>query len=186
MAIKINENIEMAYGEEVVKEWNYAAVSEKKGDDSKSGSCKLIITNKRLIHSVSSKGQVSREEIPLKHITSIDTTLSKTRKLWLLLVAAAVIIVGVVLTVFKIWQAAIPFYVIGLILIIVSILTKTRFGLCINTDIGGDNRKIYVCTNSLTPHEPFATISPNSVNVKINAAVVEDIINTIGALILTK
>jgi len=184
MAIHINEEILMADGEKIVREWNYAAVSDKK-DSEKSGACKLIVTTKRLIHSISAKGQVAREEIPLKHITSVDTVMSKSRKLWLLAIAAALVIVGVVLTVFRIWQAAIPFYVVSLILIIVSLITKTKFGLCINTDIGGDNRKLFVCTNTVSPNEPFARISASSANVSINTAVVEDIINTIGALLLT-
>lgn len=185
MALHINEDIQLAQGEQIVREWNYAAVSSKKSDD-KSGNCKLIITNRRLIHSISAKGQVAREEIPLKHITSIDTVMNKSRKLWLLAVAAAVVAVGIVLTLFNIWQAAIPFYLIGIVLIIVSLITKTRFGLCINTDIGGDNRRIYVCTSNVSPHEPFARISANSANVSIDTAVVEDIINTIGALLLTR
>lgn len=185
MALKINEEIVLASGETIVKEWNYAASGNKKNEES--GHCKLVITNRRLIHSIGSKGRLAREEIPLKHITSIDTVLTKTRKLWLIAIAAFLLAVGAALVIFNIWQASIPFFIVGVALSVLSFITKTKFGLRINTDIGGDNRTIYLC-NNIDSNDPssFSSLSVAGANITINAEVVEDIVNTIGALLLTK
>lgn len=186
MAFKINEEIVLASGESIVKEWNYAANGGKEKDD-KGGQCKLVVTNRRIIHSIGSKGRIAREEIPLSHITSVDTVFTKTRKLWLIAIAVLLFAVGAAAIIFKLWIASIPCFVLGVLLIVLAFITKTKFGLRINTDIAGDSRRIYLCNNIDSKDDGvFDSLAVAGANIKIDVAVVEEIVNTIGALLLTK
>ena len=68
----------LAKGEQVIKGWNYAA-SKQKGGEKKSAS--LIVTDKRIISEIKGSRSVSRQEIPLQAVKSIDMANSSPSKL---------------------------------------------------------------------------------------------------------
>lgn len=72
----------LAQNEHVIGEWEYAQKKEKKGFKSQKTTGSLVLTNKRIVHDLVDKRSITRKEVHLNQIVSIDYYHSKLPNFW--------------------------------------------------------------------------------------------------------
>lgn len=178
--------IELGKNENLVKSWDYATAKEK-GIFKAKTLCNLTVTDKRIILSNRGKNQNARKEIPVESITAVNSSLSKKRPWGIAVLLSLIgILLGVLLIVSKLTIPAIIVIVAALIAAVLLIILglKVRLRLDLITDINiahTDSVSIYANTIVLKKKH-----SAKPMRVAIDAAVAEEIVSTIGGLLLVK
>ena len=170
--------------EGVIKEWNYAV--SKKGMEKTEAS--LVVTNKRVVHDVKNYHSISRTEIPLKEVKSIDYYSNSKISIG----AVLAIIFGVVLAIVgfvlmgKLGDdagiAAIPI-VFGVVLVIAGIigLSKSAFTMVLYTS-GIVTEMLSIGASAIKPKRKRKR--GGKVKIKVDKNVAADIIDSLGAIVL--
>ncbi len=179
-------NIELGKNENLVKSWDYATEKEKGLFKSKI-ICNLTVTDKRIVLSNRAKNSTSREEIPVESIKAVNSSLSKKRPWGIAcLIAIIGLVVGILLisssqTLPGIIFIAVPI-VIAILLIVLGLKVRLRLDLITDIDIvHTESVSIYANTIVLTKKR-FS----KPVRVSVDAVVAEEIVSTIGGLLLIK
>lgn len=175
----------LANGEQIIKDWDYAT---QKGGAGLAGKIKktLTVTNKRIVHEVHSNVARTHQEIPLNSVKSIS--MSSVRKTSALAVLA--IILGILVAIAGIVMGTsddgtmavmVPMLLCGVILVVIGIigLGKGAFTLEIITK-GMEGTPLCVGSSSIVSRRP----KTKKIKMKVNLKVVDDIIDTLGAIIL--
>lgn len=182
MAIILSEN------EKIIKEWNYASSLE--GNEGTEHI--LAITNKRVISSTTSKNYISRQEIPLSSVTGVTSSckLQPNRS------SIAPIVIGIIFllaflvaaAITKIW-ALTAGSIIGLVVLIIGIIMKLRSNstatltiIIFNKIVSPNPLSIYV--NGINTNKKN-TENTQSIEIEVNPIIAEEIVNSIGGLLLT-
>lgn len=171
----------LAKNEKIIKEWEYA--TQKAGMHTTKKT--LTATNKRLIHEVRSSRDVTRDEVNLDNVKSLSMSSAKRISVGAviaIIIGAILLIAGVVI---KFAMEAemvvmVPFLVIGAIIIIIAIfcLKKAAFTLDIVTN---GNASIHAGSSNIVSRK-----KTNTVEIKINLGVANDIIENLGAILLDR
>ncbi|MBQ9802097.1 MAG: hypothetical protein IJW51_03405 [Clostridia bacterium] len=72
----------LAQNEHVIGEWEYAEAKAKKGFKSNKTTGSLVLTNKRIVHDLVDKRSITRKEVHLNQVVSIDYYHSKLPNFW--------------------------------------------------------------------------------------------------------
>lgn len=171
----------LAQNEVVIKSWDYAQAKQK----GKKTTEKLEITNKRVIHTVEGKNDLSRDEIPLSSIKSVsysDTIISNKLALCFILLGVLLAIVGIIVLVateFEQFPAALICIVLGIILLVLGIKLwgQCAFSMTIYTD--GIMPFNYGASKILKTAK-----KAGKVKIKIDVEAVKDIVDTFGAILI--
>ena len=172
----------LANGERIIKDWDYA---KQKGNAGLAGKIKktLTVTNKRIVHEVHSNVARTHQEIPLNSVKSI--TMSSVRKVPAGSIIAIILGALAILAMFFIPDMPVRTKAIGFgvsaLLIIIGILGlgKGAFTLEICTK-GYEGTPLNVgCSRIGT-----ASKKMKKIKMKVNFKVVDDIMDTLGAILL--
>lgn len=153
-------DIKLAAGEQIVKQWDYAKTKSQAGRSKHS----LIVTDKRLISIVESKKQLSRDDFLLKEVNgvSVKTGANKT-----------MLILGIVLC------CLVVTLLFGIIFVILG--RKRQFSLTI---YGGFVDASLIDVGSSGGILSLFRRKKKRTKVKISGSAAEEIVDTIGSLIL--
>lgn len=174
--------MKLAQNEKIIREWNYA--------DTKQGTVKtnskLVVTNKRIISESEDRFVVDRKEIPVSSVKSISTSNLHNSNilayLWII-IGALGILFGFVQLANEMGEVVLPIIIIGVIAIVIgiSLLNRGAFTLLIYTSaLEADALAMALGrTNALAIAKKGSRIK-----VRIARAVVDEMLDTIGALIL--
>ena len=175
----------LAKGEQVIKGWNYAA-SKQKGGEKKSAS--LIVTDKRIISEIKGSRSVSRQEIPLQAVKSIDmanSSPSKVGPIIAMIFGALLVIVGLIMTGKLGNQGYFAFLpiLLGVLMVIAAILKLMRmaFVLVISTE-GTEGTPLAIGASSWTQKRKTKS---GKIKVRVNRASVLEIFDSLGAIVFT-
>ena len=179
--------------ENIIKEWCYATSSK----GIKETKHTLTITNKRVIaQSISSK-KIIREELPINLIKGISS--SSTKKPSLVVPLLFFIIGGLfafmslsqLMSTFEIFFKIISFSIYALlsalfIIIGINKLKQSAFFLTFHTNERNDGAYLSIGSTNITPNALpiFKLFLNKKVSIKVNNEVAEDILNSIGSIII--
>lgn len=178
----------LAKDEEVVKDWQYATTSDKQGESQYS----LTVTNKRIIVHEEAKNYAHYEELPVADVKRVESTYCKKRNpigIVLMLIGLALLVAGAVL--------------IGLgegapeeIVMLVAGILLTAGGVLAYIFLSQAQLVVYIYS---VPADEGLDVSANSIRplfkrhryndttrVKVNPEVANEIVTTLGSLILVK
>lgn len=174
----------LANGEQIIKDWEYATQKGSTGKLKKS----LIVTNKRIVHEMHSHIARSHQEIPLNSVKSIS--MSSVRKtpigaIFAIIFGIIAVVAGIVLGTGA--NAAVMRTVmfaclgLGAVLIVIGILGLGHgaFTLEITTS-GLEGSSLYVGTSNIVTKKR----KQKKVKIKVDLKVVDDIMDTLGAILL--
>ncbi len=175
----------LANGEQVIKDWNYATQKGSAGKVTKT----LTVTNKRIVHEVHSHIARVHDEIPLDSVKSISMTSVRKTSIG----AIFAIILGVILAIASIVFSGsleenasstiilVGGIVLGIILVVLGILGLGHgaFTLEITTK-GIEGTSLYIGSSSIIPKSR----KQKKVKIKVDLKVVDDIMDTLGAILL--
>ena len=171
----------LAKNEKIIKEWEYASVKAGGHTTKKT----LTATNKRIIHEVRSSRDITRDEVNLENVKALSMSSAKRISIGAVIAiifGAFLLLAGLVLNFAADMEATltVAMMVIGVIVIIIAIffLKKAAFTLEIKTD---GSSSIYAGSSNIV-----ASNKNTTVEIKINLTVANDIIETLGAIILDK
>ena len=173
----------LANGEQIIKDWEYATQKGSTGKMKKS----LIVTNKRIVHEMHSHIARSHNEIPLNSVKSIS--MSSVRKtpvgaILAIIFGAIIAIAGLVMGFGQNGTMAtmLPMLLVGVILIVIGILGLGHgaFTLEIATK-GLEGSSLYIGTSNIVTKKRR---KQKKVKIKIDLKVVDDIMDTLGAILL--
>ena len=175
----------LANGEQIIKDWEYATQKGSTGKLKKT----LTVTNKRIVHEVHSHIARTQQEIPLNSVKSISmSSLRKTPvgAIFAIIFGIIIAIVGVFMgtqsdgagMTSTIMYACIA---LGVILIIAGILGLGHgaFTLEISTK-GLEGEPLFISTSNLSVKKKRT----KKVKIKVDLKVVDDIMDTLGAILL--
>ena len=172
----------LANGEQIIKDWEYATQKGSTGKLKKS----LIVTNKRIVHEMHSHIARSHQEIPLNSVKSIS--MSSVRKTPIGAILA--IILGIIIAIVGLVMGGgengtsvimLSSLILGAILIVIGILGLGHgaFTLEITTS-GLEGSSLYIGTSNIVTKRK----KQKKVKIKIDLKVVDDIMDTLGAILL--
>lgn len=174
----------LAKNEKVIREWDYA--------DSKQGnlktSSKLVVTNKRIISENADQYTTDRKEIPVAAVQSISTSNlhnSNLRAIVMIVGGILIALTGIILASQNegVGSMMVPFLILGVILAIIGVglLNRGAFTLLIYTSaMEAESLAMAVGkTNALAVAKKGGKLK-----VKISRDVVDEMLDTIGALII--
>ena len=172
----------LANGEKIIKDWDYA---KQKGGAGLAGKIKktLTVTNKRIVHEVHSNVARTHQEIPLNAVKSIS--MSSVRKVPTGAILAIILGIVAIAASFALpeIQPAIKFSILGVgaLLFIIGVLGLGHgaFTLEIATK-GLEGSSLYVGTSSLGSRKKRV----KKVKMKVDLKVVDDIMDTLGAILI--
>lgn len=167
--------------ENVIKEWKYAV--SKKGVEKTEAS--LVVTNKRVVHDVKNYHSISRTEIPLKEVKSVDFASNSKVSIGAILsilFGVVLAIVGFILMGQKELSgiAIIPI-ILGVVLVVVGIigLSKSAFVMVLYGDRGFDMLNIGASAIKTKRRK-----RSKKTKIKVDKKVAAEIIDSLGAIIL--
>ena len=175
----------LANGEQIIKDWEYATQKGSTGKLNKS----LIVTNKRIVHEMHSHIARSHQEIPLNSVKSIS--MSSVRKtpigailaiIFGIIVAAAGLYLGLFSGEGASVSTMLPILLVGILFIVIGVLGLGHgaFTLEITTS-GLEGSSLYIGTSNIVTKRRK---KEKKVKIKIDLKVVDDIMDTLGAILL--
>ena len=172
----------LANGEKIIKDWDYA---KQKGGAGLAGKIKknLTVTNKRIVHEVHSNVARTHQEIPLNAVKSIS--MSSVRKVPTGAILAIILGIVTVAASFILpdMQTSVKAGIIGVgaLLFIIGVLClgQGAFTLEIATK-GLEGSSLYVGSSSIGSRKKKV----KKVKMKVDLKVVDDIMDTLGAILL--
>ena len=153
-------DIRLSTGEEIVKQWDYAKTKQRAGRTKFS----LILTNKRLVSLSESRKQISRDDFLLKNICGVSATCGQNKTLFVLGVLLCLTIIGMII--------GIPLVRLG---------SRKKLSL----SIYGEFMDTSVIDTGTVSSGLFGIFKrKKKTKIKIDGKQAEDIVESIGALIL--
>lgn len=153
-------DIRLSTGEEIVKQWDYAKTKQRAGRTKFS----LILTNKRLVSLSESRKQISRDDFLLKNINGVSATCGQNKTLFVLGVILCLTIIGMII--------GIPMVIFG---------SRKKLSL----SIYGEFMDTSVIDTGTVSSGLFGIFKrKKKTKIKIDGKQAEDIVESIGALIL--
>lgn len=153
-------DIRLSTGEEIVKQWDYAKTKQRAGRTKFS----LILTNKRLVSLSESRKQISRDDFLLKNICGVSATCGQNKTLFVLGVILCLTIIGMII--------GIPLVRLG---------SRKKLSL----SIYGEFMDTSVIDTGTVSSGLFGIFKrKKKTKIKIDGKQAEDIVESIGALIL--
>lgn len=153
-------DIRLSTGEEIVKQWDYAKTKQRAGRTKFS----LILTNKRLVSLSESRKQISRDDFLLKNICGVSATCGQNKTLFVLGVILCLTIIGMII--------GIPLVILG---------SRKKLSL----SIYGEFMDTSVIDTGTVSSGLFGIFKrKKKTKIKIDGKQAEDIVESIGALIL--
>lgn len=153
-------DIRLSTGEEIVKQWDYAKTKQRAGRTKFS----LILTNKRLVSLSESRKQISRDDFLLKNINGVSATCGQNKTLFVLGVILCLTIIGMII--------GIPLVILG---------SRKKLSL----SIYGEFMDTSVIDTGTVSSGLFGIFKrKKKTKIKIDGKQAEDIVESIGALIL--
>lgn len=153
-------DIRLSTGEEIVKQWDYAKTKQRAGRTKFS----LILTNKRLVSLSESRKQISRDDFLLKNINGVSATCGQNKTLFVLGVILCLTIIGMII--------GIPLVRLG---------SRKKLSL----SIYGEFMDTSVIDTGTVSSGLFGIFKrKKKTKIKIDGKQAEDIVESIGALIL--
>ncbi len=177
--------MQLANNEHIIREWEYATSKTGVADLNKTKAT-LTVTNKRIVHDVRNKLEVSRDEIQLHDVKAVHmshATKSKVRPIMTIILGVLIMIAGIILSAKAGVAALLPvFLILGGIVVVVGIL-KLRGGaltLSITTrDSEGSSLSIGAMGG-----KGLGKKSTGTLKVVVNNAVATEIVDMLGAIII--
>ncbi len=177
--------MQLAPGEHLIKEWQYAKSKTKSGKLKSS----LVVTDRRIVHQVSGRLTKSRQEILTSSVCGVETSGTKQSKapaILALIVSIIAIVAGVALGFLNGWDI-IPLAVcaVGALLFVISFLAlllckKYKLQLKIYSRAIGMPSVSIACSSIKAKKEPCF----NEIKIKVRKSVGEDIVQTLGTVLL--
>lgn len=153
-------DIRLSTGEEIVKQWDYAKTKQRAGRTKFS----LILTNKRLVSLSESRKQISRDDFLLKNINGVSATCGQNKTLFVLGVILCLTIIGMII--------GIPLVRLG---------SRKKLSL----SVYGEFMDTSVIDTGTVSSGLFGIFKrKKKTKIKIDGKQAEDIVESIGALIL--
>lgn len=153
-------DIRLSTGEEIVKQWDYAKTKQRAGRTKFS----LILTNKRLVSLSESRKQISRDDFLLKNINGVSATCGQNKTLFVLGVILCLTIIGMII--------GIPLVILG---------SRKKLSL----SVYGEFMDTSVIDTGTVSSGLFGIFKrKKKTKIKIDGKQAEDIVESIGALIL--
>lgn len=153
-------DIRLSTGEEIVKQWDYAKTKQRAGRTKFS----LILTNKRLVSLSESRKQISRDDFLLKNICGVSATCGQNKTLFVLGVILCLTIIGMII--------GIPLVRLG---------SRKKLSL----SVYGEFMDTSVIDTGTVSSGLFGIFKrKKKTKIKIDGKQAEDIVESIGALIL--
>lgn len=154
--------MKLAKCEKILKKWPYAHVINGVVDSE----CNLVVTNKRIISEKISKREISKIEVNLDAIKGLSVYRGAKSNFWP--------IVGIIFCI------PLCFAIVGIPLLIkcIKLLNQGMFDLDLITD--GSYKGIAGVAKL------FAPINKGKVKIKINKDICNEVVDTLGAIILDK
>lgn len=153
-------DIRLSTGEEILKQWDYAKTKQRAGRTKFS----LILTNKRLVSLAESRKQISRDDFLLKNINGVSATCGQNKTLFVLGVILCLTIIGMII--------GIPLVRLG---------SRKKLSL----SIYGEFMDTSVIDTGTVSSGLFGIFKrKKKTKIKIDGKQAEDIVESIGALIL--
>lgn len=153
-------DIRLSTGEEIVKQWDYAKTKQRAGRTKFS----LILTNKRLVSLSESRKQISRDDFLLKNICGVSATCGQNKTLFVLGVILCLTIIGMII--------GIPLVILG---------SRKKLSL----SVYGEFMDTSVIDTGTVSSGLFGIFKrKKKTKIKIDGKQAEDIVESIGALIL--
>lgn len=180
-------NLELASNEQIVKDWQYATSSGRNGNFSHN----LTVTNKRIVAHEQSKNSSRHNEIMIEHVRGTELRYRKQiNRLGILLVfwGAIMLLYGLISiknnSTMALWMiiGGASFLSIGIIMII--FFSKAQLIVIIFSDINPANG-LSIYANSIPPILR-ASKRGKATTVKVNPQVANEIVSTLGSIILVK
>lgn len=154
-------DIRLSTGEEILKQWDYAKTKQRAGRIKFS----LILTNKRLVSLSESRKQISRDDFLLKNINGVSATCGQNKTLFVLGVVLCITIIGMII--------GIPMVILGGR----KKLSLSIYGEFMDTSV--------IDTGTVSAGGLFGIFKrKKKTKIKIDGKQAEDIVESIGALIL--
>lgn len=153
-------DIRLSTGEEIVKQWDYAKTKQRAGRTKFS----LILTNKRLVSLSESRKQISRDDFLLKNINGVSATCGQNKTLFVLGVILCLTIIGMII--------GIPLVRLG---------SRKKLSL----SVYGEFMDTSVIDTGTVSSGLFGIFKrKKKTKIKIDGKQAEDIVESIGAMIL--
>jgi len=156
----------LANNETLIKEWNYATSKAGGLFNKVETKAKIEVTSRRLIYTASNEKAIDRQEIPLKEINGLSFKQTSKGNLGAILK----IVFGAL---FSIVLIGIPLLILG-----IKELNQGSFEMVVTTR-GASTTALAIGVSKILG----AAKSKSNVEVKINKAIVTDVIETLGAVI---
>ena len=154
-------DIRLSTGEEILKQWDYAKTKQRAGRTKFS----LILTNKRLVSLAESRKQISRDDFLLKNINGVSATCGQNKTLFVLGVILCLTIIGMII--------GIPMVILGSR----KKLSLSIYGEFMDTSV--------IDTGTASASGLFGIFKrKKKTKIKIDGKQAEDIVESIGAMIL--
>ena len=171
----------LAKNEKIIKEWEYASVKAGGHTTKKT----LTATNKRIIHEVRSSRDITRDEVTLDNVKSLSMSSAKRISVGAVIAiifGAFLLLAGLVLNFTADMESAltVAMMVIGVIVIVIAIFFLKRAAFTLEILTSGCS-SIYAGSSNIVSSKKNTTVE-----IKINLGVANDIIETLGAIILDK
>lgn len=195
----LESDIKLGKNEVELRRFAYSSTDVRKNKKSEivSSTSSVIVTTKRVILEEKSNDSLTRNELPLQSIESINTNFRyepKSSNIGLIIISIIISLIGVVFTVISGSSYSIMFVGIGILFLVISIITmkNERKNISIDFYTKSDNTLVdfaHITSQSLvfntkrkkTKSSTGQTINKISVIVNDEAL---DLVNELGALII--
>ena len=168
-------------GERLVRSWDYATSTVKKGLSKTTTSQTLTVTNKRLISESRSERKVNRSEVPLDEVKRIDLARevgSNVLAIVLFVLAGLLFVLGIAVGDGEI-GGMIPFFIGTVLFVIIGLLSLGKGSLAVVV-----YSKDKYCIAMLAGASALkARAKAGKMKIKVNNVVAAEIVDQLGALI---
>ena len=176
--------MQLANNEHIIREWEYATSKSGVADLNKTKAT-LTVTNKRIVHDVRNKLEVSRDEIQLHDVKGVHmshATKSKAGPVMTIILGVIIMIAGIIITA-QAGAALLPvFLVLGGIIVVLGIL-KLRGG-ALTLSITTRHAEGTSLSIGAWGGKKLGKSKGGQLKVTVNNVVADEIIDTIGAIII--
>ncbi|MBR2385124.1 MAG: hypothetical protein IKA99_05925 [Clostridia bacterium] len=166
-------------GEKLVRSWDYATSTVKKGLSKTTTSQTLTVTNKRLISEARSERKVSRNEIPLDEIKRIELSRevgSNIASIIFFILAGLMFVLGIVV---NDGESLVPFLIGAVLFVVIGILLLGKGSLSVIV-----YSKDKYCVALLAGASALrARAKAGKMKIKVNTVVAAEIVDQLGAFV---
>ena len=177
--------MQLSTNEQVLRQWDYATSKSGMVDLNKTQAT-LTITNKRIIHDVRNKLEISRTEVQVKDVKSVHMTQTRKSKVGPILkivLGIIIIIAGIILSSAVEIPALIPvFLVLGGIVVVWGVLSLRGGALTLNLYTYDTSEESL--TIGASGGKGLGKKNKSKIKVVVNNDVAFDIVESLTALIL--